>query len=71
MIKKISKELCIGCGQCVAVCTEDVLRIDDRTGKPYAKYPRDCVVCFFCEYFCPVGAIELEMTRGRKMPEVW
>jgi NAD-dependent dihydropyrimidine dehydrogenase PreA subunit len=53
------------------VCSEDVIRFDEAKKKPYVKYPRDCVVCFFCEVFCPVGAIELELTRGRKMPEVW
>jgi NAD-dependent dihydropyrimidine dehydrogenase PreA subunit len=70
VVKKISEELCIGCRICVDVCTEDVFRFDEAKKKPYVKYPRDCVVCNFCEIFCPVGAIELNLTRGRKMPEV-
>ena len=70
VVKRIDEELCIGCKRCADVCTEDVIRFDEVRSKPYVKYPRDCVVCNFCKVFCPVGAIELEITRGRKMPEV-
>ena len=71
VVKKINKALCRGCELCVDICTEDVLRFDETTKKPYIKYPRDCVACCFCEIFCPVGAIEIELIRPRKMPEVW
>jgi len=71
VVKSISDKICIGCGICVSVCTEDVLRFDEVKKKPYVKYPKDCVSCSFCEVFCPVGAIELVLTIGRKMPEVW
>ena len=68
--KKICEELCIGCKRCVDVCTEDVFRFDEIRKKPILKYPKDCVACMWCEAFCPVGAIECEYTRPRKMPEV-
>ena len=70
VVKRINEELCIGCRICRNICTEDVFRFDETKKKPYVKYPRDCVACLLCEVFCPVGAIELELTRGRKMPEV-
>jgi NAD-dependent dihydropyrimidine dehydrogenase PreA subunit len=70
VVKKINEDLCIGCRICVKACTEDVFRFNEEKRKPYVKYPRDCVVCNFCEVFCPVGAIEVEQTRGRKLPEV-
>ncbi len=70
VVKNINEDLCIGCRRCVDVCTEDVFRFDDGKNKPYLKYPRDCVVCHFCEVFCPVGAIQVNAIRGRKMPEV-
>ena len=70
VVKRINEELCFGCGLCVDLCTEDVLRFDEVKKKPYVKYPRDCVACLFCEAGCPIQAIEVELTRGRKMPEV-
>ena len=70
VVKKIYEEMCIGCGMCVDVCMEDVIRFDEARKKPYVKYPRDCVACLFCEAFCPVGAIECDYTRPRAMPEV-
>jgi NAD-dependent dihydropyrimidine dehydrogenase PreA subunit len=69
-VKKINLESCRGCRACVDACTEDVLRFDEATKKPYVKYPKDCVSCLFCEEYCPVGAIEIELTRPRKLPEV-
>ena len=70
VVKKISEQLCIGCRICRDVCTEDVIRFDEGKKKPYVMYPKDCVACLFCEAFCPVGAIEADLTRPRKMPEV-
>jgi len=69
-VTRISEELCTGCGLCVQVCTEDVLRFDELRKKPFVMYPRDCVACRFCEAFCPVGAIEADFTRPRKMPGI-
>jgi NAD-dependent dihydropyrimidine dehydrogenase PreA subunit len=70
VVKKLNEKLCFGCRLCVDVCSEDVWRFDEVKKKPYVKYPRDCVACKFCSGWCPIGAIEVEQTRGRKMPEV-
>jgi len=71
VVKMIHYNLCRGCRLCVDVCTEDVLRFDEATKRPYVKYPKDCVACLFCEIFCPVRAIDVELIRPRKMPGVW
>lgn len=70
VVKTINEKLCFGCGLCVDTCSEDVWRFDEVKKKPYVKYPRDCVSCKFCEAWCPIGAIKVDLTRGRKMPEV-
>ena len=70
-VKKINEDLCRGCRMCVDICSEDVLRFDEDKKRPYIKYPKDCVACLFCEIFCPTRAIDIELIRSRKMPEVW
>jgi NAD-dependent dihydropyrimidine dehydrogenase PreA subunit len=70
VVKSINEQLCFGCHLCVDACSEDVWRFDESKKKPFVKYPRDCVSCKFCEAWCPIGAIEVNLTRGRKMPEV-
>ena len=69
VVKMINLDMCCGCRRCVDVCTEDVIRFDEVTKKPYIKYPADCVACMWCETLCPVGAIVCNYTRPRKMPE--
>ena len=56
---KIDKDLCIGCGTCVALCPEVFELKDD--GKAYIKNPADCTKCD-CQSVkesCPVEAISL------------
>jgi NAD-dependent dihydropyrimidine dehydrogenase PreA subunit len=36
----------------------DVIRMDERAGKAYAKYVEDCMYCGFC-IDCPEGAIKI------------
>jgi NAD-dependent dihydropyrimidine dehydrogenase PreA subunit len=69
VVKSINKELCFGCGLCVDACTEDVFRFDEASKKPVIKYPKDCVSCLFCEAWCPIGAIEIDLRRGRPIKE--
>lgn len=66
-IDKLDQELCNGCGICVAVCPQDVLRMDEATKKAVIKYPDDCVACWSCEFFCPVSCIEVSEPRPRKV----
>jgi NAD-dependent dihydropyrimidine dehydrogenase PreA subunit len=63
-IDKLDEGICTGCGICVACCPADVLRMDNDTRKAQIKYPEDCVACWACESFCPVGCIEVSPKRG-------
>lgn len=41
-IRRINYEKCVKCGNCVKICPEDVLRMDEETKRPYIKYLHDC-----------------------------
>jgi len=57
-ISSIDYEKCTGCGECVNACEQDVLRMDEETGKPIIVYLDDCIICNRCENDCPVNAIQ-------------
>lgn len=67
-IKVVDEAICNGCGICVAICPEDVLRLDKSRKKAVIKYPNDCVACFVCESYCPVQCIEVSAEWGREVP---
>ena len=70
-IDNIAQEICTGCGICIAICPQDVLRVDESTKKAVIKYPHDCVACWACEVFCPVDCIEVSLPRSREIPSTW
>jgi ferredoxin len=70
-IRRIDRQLCIGCGKCVEHCPTDVLRMDKATKRPYIAYLRDCQSCFLCERDCPVGALWVTPIRERRIPLPW
>ena len=53
----INRDLCTGCGECIAVCPTDALGWQE--GKAALVHPQLCTYCTACEDVCPVGAIEL------------
>ncbi len=59
---------CIGCGTCVPTCPTDVLRMNEKTGKAEIKYPQDCQVCYLCQQYCPVDAINI--SAGKTIPAI-
>jgi NAD-dependent dihydropyrimidine dehydrogenase PreA subunit len=67
-IEKLDQEICNGCGICFDCCPQDVFRMDEKSGKSLIKYPEDCVACWECESFCPVGCIEVSKERGLRVP---
>lgn len=68
VIDKSIQECCNGCGICVAICPQDVFRIDKDTKKAIIKYPDDCVACASCESFCPLNCIEVTLHQPREVP---
>ena len=62
------QERCTGCGICVAICPQDVFRINESTKKAIIKYPEDCVSCTSCEEFCPRDCIEVYLNQPRNVP---
>ncbi|MFC1979853.1 ferredoxin family protein [Chloroflexota bacterium] len=70
-IRKIDYVLCNSCEICVEVCPMDVIRMDEKTERPFIKYLRDCQSCFLCMDDCPEGAIYVTYHRERRLPMPW
>lgn len=69
-VERVIEEACNGCGVCVAVCPQDVLRMRESTKKAVIRYPDDCVACWSCEFYCPLHCIEVSESRPRKLPPI-
>ena len=69
-IESMDKEKCVGCGNCRLVCATDVIAMGED-GKPYIKYPQDCIVCLFCEQECPTKAIYVSPRHDFKQLQAW
>jgi len=55
---KVNFNECIGCGQCVEFCHNDVYGWDEENNHPIVVNPHNCVVgCSACAKLCPQGAI--------------
>ena len=48
---------CVGCGQCVEVCSRKAIKIIDKKAK--IDYPK-CIKCYCCHEICTYRAIDLE-----------
>ena len=55
---KIDPEKCTGCGQCVAVCKDFDLALEDHKAKVLDGH-FGCFGCGHCMAICPTGAIEV------------
>ncbi len=56
-LPRLDRNLCTGCGDCIAACPVDALAQVDSKATLVA--PDRCTYCAACETICPVGAIEL------------
>ncbi len=63
---RISKELCVGCGNCVAVCPVSAIRVGDD-GRAFVESDQ-CVECFTCYRNLSTEKLNPSLVRGfRKM----
>lgn len=60
---EINRDLCKGCGICVAFCQKKVLELDEQE-KAAAVRPEDCNACTLCELRCPDMALEIKGNEG-------
>ena len=56
MIEIVSKERCVTCDVCVAVCPTNVFDTGPD-GIPVIARQDDCQTCFMCEAHCPADAL--------------
>lgn len=57
MPAKVDVEKCIGCGDCVAQCPTEAIKIEDEKAVIDAE---TCVDCGACVDVCPTEAISLD-----------
>ncbi len=55
---------CIECGECIRVCKEDAVTVDNA--EPSINYER-CVMCGHCARVCPTSSLSVEKTGYRVM----
>jgi NAD-dependent dihydropyrimidine dehydrogenase PreA subunit len=56
MTMRVIRELCKGCGDCVAACPNQAIRLSD--GKAFIDQ-EICSSCQICAEVCPTGALQL------------
>lgn len=54
---EIDSEKCIGCGECVDICPEDVYEMQDEKSVPVNE--ENCVGCESCVEVCEQDAITI------------
>jgi len=72
-VLKLTRERCIGCDVCVAVCPQEALSLTSQaikngrlTKRKTADFDRHkCTFCGACVVLCPTNAIEIE-TNGKR-----
>jgi ferredoxin len=56
----INMKKCSRCGECIAQCPENALRMGDEG--PVFVHPNTCTFCTLCESICPQDAIRAPFT---------
>ncbi len=55
----IDRDLCIGCGTCVDICSDSSLKLEDGKAAISENPAFGCIGCGHCMAVCPEGAIEI------------
>ena len=58
-IVQINEDLCIGCGNCVELCPQKILYIDESDNKCKVTDGSKCDKLRGCERVCPTDAIKI------------
>jgi nitroreductase/NAD-dependent dihydropyrimidine dehydrogenase PreA subunit len=61
---QVNHDLCTGCGQCVQICPDEVLTLENQKSRPGAGIFLGCIACGHCVAVCPTAAIRV---TGRGM----
>jgi energy-converting hydrogenase B subunit K len=64
-IQSIDPYLCSGCGLCINICPEDVIRKEGDVAA--IVYPEDCLACLACEAVCPLSCIQVSIERAYEL----
>lgn len=56
---------CLGCGDCVAACQFDAIKMNQETGLPEVDCSK-CTACGACAKACPRNIIEIRPVKGAK-----
>lgn len=59
-IVKVDEEKCVGCGECIDICPEEVFELKDEKSVPVNE--DECVGCESCIEVCEEEAITVEET---------
>lgn len=59
----VDRDLCISCGDCLAVCPYEVLALDEEK-IAYVANPEACERYGACAEVCPTAAISLPWAEG-------
>jgi NAD-dependent dihydropyrimidine dehydrogenase PreA subunit len=59
----VESEKCVGCGDCVEVCPQQVFALGED-GKSLRAFPERCMECGACRLNCPAEAISMEVGSG-------
>lgn len=62
---RIDPKLCVGCGNCVAVCPMGAIAIDPATGRARVD-PDECVECFACYRGMSTENLNPRLVRGTR-----
>jgi 2-oxoglutarate ferredoxin oxidoreductase subunit delta len=60
---RINREMCKGCGICIAFCPKAVFELN-QDEKAVAAHVEKCNACGLCELLCPDMAVEVKKTKN-------